>query len=472
MWFYSIELFLVISALFFFFWSLKKEPDTPTLESLAPFWGLVILLAGVMSLDFRGSFFANTYVLDPFSQWMKVIIGLGYFVTCFISKGIKDIDDRYKAEYFLFLTTATLGMVVMVSAKDLITLYTALELSSYSLYLLVPMRKRENLSSEAGIKYLLVGVAASGIMIYGFSLLFGLTQTTYLSEIAAKIPDIQMLPVFWLAFFLSLSGFLFKLSLFPFHAWAPDVYEEGNTQVIGFISTVSKVAGLAVFIRLMLLVGNGTEAIQNVWVIIAILTMTIGNLAALVQVDLKRLLGYSSIAQAGYLLVGVLCLTQKGVSAAIFYIGVYVVMNLTAFFIITQLSKDSRNVSTADVKGLYKRNPLLALTLMVSFFSLAGIPPLAGFTGKWFIFSAAINEGYSLLAIIAIANSIASLYYYLMIVKNAYSDEEAPSLEPITLKPSYKFLCYSSMVFLAVCGFFPGWLMSFAKQSIALFFAF
>ncbi len=472
MWFYSVETFLVLASLFFFSWSLRKEVHLTLFHKLVGWAGFLVLLSALFSFDFRGVFFQEVYVMDGFSQLMKVILVLGYFITLFLAQEVKDVDGKHQPEFYLFLTTSTLGMVVLVSAKDLITLYTALELASYSLYLLIPMRSNGKGSAEASIKYILIGIAASGIMVYGFSLLFGLTQTTYLNEIAAQLPLLYQMPIFWVAFFFSLAGFFFKLSFFPFHAWTPDVYEAGNTQVIGFISTVSKIAGLSVLIRFMLLAGETAHVLDDVWVAIAIATMTIGNLSALIQKDLKRLLAYSSIAQAGYLLVGVLCISEKGISGAIYYAAAYLVMNLTAFFIISQLSKNGNNVPTSAVKGLFKRSPLLALTLLISFFALAGIPPLAGFTGKWFIFSAAVNSGYNVLALVAIFNSIISLYYYLMVVKDAYSDEgiEAGGLEPIRLKPAYQIYCYLSIAVLVVTGFFPHLFMSLTKQSIAVFF--
>lgn len=467
---YSIETFLGIAALFFFCWSLRPKIEIKVLEILAAVWGLNVLLSAVLSLGLRGSFFADAYQMDSFSQVVKLILALGYFIAMLISRNMRDLEEKIRAEYYLFLTTATLGMVVLVSSKDLITLYTGLELSSYSLYLLIPLRRRDEASAEAGIKYLLMGVASSGVMIYGFSLLFGLTQTTYLDEIARQLPAVAHLPAFWVAFFLSLVSFFFKLSLFPLHFWAPDVYEGGNTQTVGFISTVSKIAGLAVLIRFLMMIGKENPVLGDVWVILAIVTMTIGNFAALVQGDLKRLLAYSSIAQAGYFLVGVLCLNQQGLSAAIFYGVVYVVMNLAAFFIVSLVSVDGKNVNLSQMKGLAARSPLLGLTLMLSFFSLAGIPPLVGFTGKWFLFSAAVTSGYKLLAIIAIFNSVISLYYYLLVVKEAYTQEKLEKVEPLELSPLARGICFCVIIFLAVGGFFPGLIMPLAQRSVALFF--
>ncbi len=471
MWFYSVETVLCAAALFFFFWSLKRDLQIPVLEHFAAIWGLIVLAGAVVSLNARGEFFANAYMMDSFSQFVKLLIAAGYCIALVISKNIQDIEGKYRPEYFLFLTTATLGMVCLVSAKDLITLYTALELSSYSLYILIPLRKRDDVSVEAGIKYLLIGVAATGVMIYGFSLIFGLTQTTYLDEIAAKLPDLMHVHVFWVAFFLSIVAFLFKLSLFPMHAWAPDVYEGGNTQTVGFISTVSKVAGLAVFIRFIMLIGFDNKSLEGVWVVIAIVSMTLGNLAAIIQGDMKRLLAYSSIAQAGYLLVGIICLNDKGLSATMFYAAVYVIMNFGAFFVTALISKEGKNVSLSDFRGLSARSPLLALTLMLSLFSLAGVPPLAGFTGKWFIFAAAVASGYKWLALIAILNSVISLYYYLLIIKEAYtSPDKGVEVKHLVLSPVSRIFCLVLIVLLAVGGFFPGILMPLAEKSVALFF--
>lgn len=471
MWFYSVETVLAAAALFFFFSSLRKNLEIGSLEKFATITGAVVLISAVLSLSFRGIFFAGTYEMDAFSQFIKLVMAIGYFITLFISRNIQDVEGKHRPEFFLFLTTATLGMTVLVSAKDLITLYTGLELSSYSLYILIPMRRRDSASIEASIKYLLIGVAATGVMIYGFSLLFGLTQTTYLNEIAAKMPSLVQIPAFWVAFFLSIVAFLFKLSLFPLHAWAPDVYEGGNAQTVGFISTVSKVAGLAVFIRFIMMVGTDNQVLQGVWIAIAVASMTLGNLSALIQGDMKRLLAYSSIAQAGYLLIGVICLNDKGLSAAMFYSTIYVVMNLAAFFVITLMSHRGENVSLSQFRGLSSRSPLLALTLMLSLFSLAGVPPLAGFTGKWFLFTAAVSSGFKVLAIVAIINSVISLYYYLLIIKEAYTTPDSGTfVQPLALSPLSRVFCFVVILVLSVAGFFPGILMPLASKSIALFF--
>lgn len=468
MWLYSVETVLSAAALFFFFWSLRKDLAVGLLEQMAGIWGAVVFLSAILSLGLRGTFFAGTYEMDAFSQFVKLILAGGYFIACLVSKNIQDIEGKYRPEYFLFLTTATLGMTILVGAKDLITLYTALELSSYSLYILIPMRKKDDASVEAGIKYLLMGVAATGVMIYGFSLIFGLAQTTYLNEIAAKLPTLIQLHAFWVAFFLSLVAFFFKLSLFPLHFWAPDVYEGGNTQTVGFIATVSKIAGLAVLIRFVMM-AHDNQVLDGVWVVLAIVTMTLGNLAALIQGDMKRLLAYSSIAQAGYLLIGVLCQNEKGLTATMFYGTVYVLMNFAAFFVVTQISQKGENVSLSQFRGLSSRSPLLALTLMLSLFSLAGVPPLAGFTGKWFLFSAAVTSGYQFLAVIAILNSVISLYYYLLIVREAYTAPERET-QALVLSPVARVFCYVVIVLLAVGGFFPGILVPLAEKSVALFF--
>ncbi|MBI4971833.1 MAG: NADH-quinone oxidoreductase subunit N [Candidatus Omnitrophica bacterium] len=471
MWFYAIETILTVAAIFFFASSLRRDLNVEALEKFASVCGAVVLASAVLSFGFRGIFFAGTYEMDAFSQFVKLILALGYFIALLISRNIHDIEGKYRPEYFLFLTTATLGMTVLVSAKDLITLYTGLELSSYSLYLLIPMRKHDNASIEAAIKYLIIGIASTGVMIYGFSLLFGLTQTTYLNEIAAKLPGLIHLHVFWVAFFLSVVAFLFKLSLFPLHAWAPDVYEGGNAQTVGFISTVSKVAGLAVFIRFVMMAGHDNRVLEGVWISLAIASMTLGNLSALIQGDMKRLLAYSSIAQAGYLLVGVLCLNDKGLSAAMFYAAVYVVMNFAAFFVVTQISEGGKNVSISQFRGLSSRSPLLALVLMLALFSLAGVPPLAGFTGKWFLFTAAVSSGFKVVAMIAIINSVISLYYYLVIIKEAYtSPDQGAYIQPLVLSPVSRLFCFAVILVLAVAGFFPGILMPLAAKSVSMFF--
>jgi NADH-quinone oxidoreductase subunit N len=324
-----------------------------------------------------------------------------------------------RAEAYVLLLAAALGMCLMVSAADLVMLYLAIETTSIPLYILAGFLREDDKSTEAGFKYLLFGALTSAILLYGFSLVYGLTGKTGLYELGAYFSDFNLVSIG--VTFLILAGLAFKVSLFPFHFWAPDVYEGAPTPVAGFLSTASKAAGFAVLIRLFSVVFVWLNADWSlILAILAVLTMTVGNLIALTQKNIKRLLAYSSIAHAGYALIGVVAFFGLGMPSVVFYLIAYVLTNLLAFGIVAIVGRVSGSDDVSAYNGLSRRNAGLALAALVAFLSLSGMPPFAGFVAKVFVFVAAVQSGWIWLAIVGVLNSIVGLYYYLNVLKYVY----------------------------------------------------
>jgi NADH-quinone oxidoreductase subunit N len=345
-----------------------------------------------------------------------------------------------KGEFYVLMLISTLGMSLMASAADIIMLYLAIETTSIPMYILAGFMTRDDKSTESGFKYLLFGAASSTIMLYGFSLLYGFTGQTNLYQIALSFYNLQLPKIAILgSLLLILVGFGFKISAFPFHFWAPDVYEGAPTPVAGFLSTASKAAGFVVVLRVLVAVFTPSAAPDwiNMLAIVSVLTMTVGNVLALVQKNIKRMLAYSSIAHAGYILIGVVAVSQLGMTGVIFYLIAYLITNLAAFGIVMTFSKVVGSDEISAYSGLSRRKPWLALAMLVAFLSLAGMPPLAGFIAKVFVFAAAVKVGLIWLAFVGVLNSIVGLYYYLTVLKYVYlyrSDDEG---KPLSISRPY-----------------------------------
>jgi NADH-quinone oxidoreductase subunit N len=465
---YLPELTLLLMALVFFFASLGNLKAS-RLRSLGLLLSAVAVIASVYSYGLKGSLFFDAYRVDAFSQLFKVIITLGLLIVIYLGEGLYGIDDTLRPEYYLFLTISAFGLVSMSSAVELITIIICLEISSFALFIIIPFRKqgayREQM--EAGIKYALFGVAASGITLYGMSYIFGMTHTTYLADLMKIIPGIILKkPLILVGLVMLLCGFFYKLALFPMHFWAPDVYEGAANETSSFVATLPKVAAVALLIRLISLAGPDAGQFTWVMMIFAVLSMTFGNLSALVQTDLKRLLAYSSIAHAGYLMIGLLCASELGYVSGIYYVVGYLFMNLACFFVIYHLAPQGENISFDDLAGLYKRSPLMALTLAVGAFGLAGIPPTIGFTGKLFIFTAAIKKDMYALVILAVINSGIAIFYYLKMVRAAYTGVDY-QVSPLNLRVSTSVLGIFFIVIIILLGIFPQGFIDFAKEAVA-----
>ncbi len=464
------EMICFLGALWLLALAMLGKPDSRrdhlTALGLATL-GAVLSLAAVWQ---DGTVFMKSYRLDLFTQVFKVILSLGLFLVICICGELKDIKERNRPEFFLLLFVCTLAMMLLVSGNHLLTIYVSLELSSYSLYVLVTLRRQEDMGVEAGIKYFLVGIFASAVMLFGIGLLYGATGAIYLDDLVSRIPRLLDQPMVLAALLFTFGGFFFKLAVFPFHFWVADVYQGANNQVTAFIATVSKVAAIAILLRLVAFTGEDGTRLVHVLVGLSVASMTVGNLAAITQQDLKRLFGYSTVAHAGYVLIGVLSLSRDGFAGAVFYAVALLVMKFTAFLVVVKVAQDGENLRVDQLAGLHRRSPLLALALMVSLFSLAGIPPTIGFTGKFLVFVAAIEKGYLALVLVAMVNVVISLYYYLLVIRAAYLLEPQGDAPAIAVSPGTRLLAGSLIVAMIVVGFFPYHLLEVAQATIGVLF--
>ena len=458
------ETFLLLMALIFFCQSLWKSSAALN-QGIAFFLSALGVIICLLSLNSSGDLFYKAYRVDLFSQTFKCLLSLGLFLVIGLGRKLKSIEERLQPEFFMFLSLSTLGLMLMVSSVELLTIFIAMELSSYSIYVLIPIRNQVGGNQmEAAIKYIIFGAAATGVMLFGMSYIFGVSQSTYLVDILQKMPLLIKEPIAVIGLLLVLCGFFFKLAVVPFHFWTPDIYQGAANETVSFVATMPKLGAVALLLRLVSLAGSGAVDLIQVLVLLAIVSMTFGNLAALVQKDLKRLLAYSSIAHAGYVLMGVLTLNSVGFSAAIFHISAYLLMNLACFLVICAVSREGENITISDLSGLYRRSPLLAFTLAVGAFALAGIPPTAGFTGKFFLFTAALNQGHLALVIIAAVNAAISIYYYLNIVRSAYG-QDPEGLPAVTLSFSNRLLNYGLILAILLMGTLPAWFIDLARTA-------
>lgn len=350
----------------------------------------------------------------------QMLFLFGAAITALLAMDVKELGSR--GEFYILMLVSTIGMSLMVSSADLIMLYLAIETTSIPMYVLAGFFKQDNKSTEAGFKYLLFGAMTSAIMLYGFSLLFGYAGTTDIYNLAFAIQAgaIETIPLMG-SLFLVLVGFSFKISAVPFHFWAPDVYEGAPTPIAGFLSTASKAAGFGVLIRFfMAAFPTISTEWSNIIAIVAVATMTLGNFLAITQSNIKRMLAYSSIAHAGYILVGVATATPLGMTSVVFYLIIYLVTNLAAFGIVFTFWRTERSDEIKSYDGFSRRAPGLGLAMMVAFLSLAGMPPFGGFIAKVLVFAAAVNADMVWLAVIGVLNSIIGLYYYLIVLKHVY----------------------------------------------------
>ncbi len=413
------ELTLLGAGLILFTFSLGK-PSSGKIKNVATVLAALTLIASLICIKSEGSLFYAAYQVDFFSQIFKVLIALATLIILIFTNSKSDLKKETRAEYYLFLFMSVLGLMMLVSSVELLAIFVSLELSSFAVYIMVPMRNNARGSgseSEAGIKYLLFGVMATGLMLFGMSYMYGLTGSTQLPVIAEKLSLMYTQPAAVVAIVLVLAGFFYKLALFPLHFWVPDIYEGASNETTAFIAAVPKLAAVALLIRFTTLVSSEGEVIVNVLMVCALLSMFYGNLSALVQKDVKRLLGFSGISHAGFVLVGLLTFQVTGYATAMYYIMGYVFMNLACFLVICSVAEKGKNVVVEDFTGLHKRAPLLAITLTVGLFALAGIPPFVGFTGKFLLLLGALKQGHLILVILAAFNTAIAIYYYLSIVR-------------------------------------------------------
>lgn len=418
--------FLLIMALFVV--SARSGQRAASL-ALLPVAALLVLCASVVSLGATGELFHASYRIDRLSQFFKLAVAFGFAFVVLNALRQSTLATEDRSDYFLFMGLSAWGLMLLASAVELVTLYLALELSSYSLYVLIPLRGKTRESAEAAAKYILFGAASTAVSLYGLSLLIAAQKTTYIAALANGSWAFADNPMGVIGLCLFVCGMFYKLALFPFHFWCPDVYQGTSNETAAFVATLPKLGAVVLLIRLSAMLKPGLE-ITNILAVLALISMTFGNLSALVQKDVKRLLGFSSVAHAGYIVVGLVAGTPQGMAAAAFYALAYVMMNLLCFWVVCRIAADGRNIQLADLNGLYKRSPALAFSLAVGAFALVGLPPTVGFMGKLFLISATWGTGYNWLVIALVLNSAIAIYYYLSLVRHAYTEEQTVPQEP------------------------------------------
>ena len=396
---------------------------------------LVLALAGVFVLRESGTItlFSDSFIVDPFARALKLLTLTGSAVTLIMSIDYWRGEGRLKFEFPILVLLATTGMLMMISANDLIALYVGLELQSLALYVVAAFDRRSARSSEAGIKYFVLGALSSGMLLYGASLIYGFTGSTLFTDIAAAVQPsgANLGLIFGLVFLM--TGFAFKISAVPFHMWTPDVYEGAPTPVTAFFAAAPKLAAFALTVRtLVAAFPSVIHEWQQIVTFLAIASMALGSFAAIGQRNIKRLMAYSSIGHMGYALVGLAAGTAEGVQGVIIYLAIYLAMTLGTFACILAMRRHGRMVEDIDqLAGLSNTSPMMAFLLAMLLFSLAGIPFLAGFFAKFYVFAAAVRAGLVTLAVIGVVTSVVGAYYYVRIVKIMYFDEPQPAFEPM-----------------------------------------
>lgn len=435
-----------------------------------------VLVAAVFAARpiFPHTTFTGMYAADEFTRFFKLMFLLGTGLTVLISAKYADDEGVNHAEYYALLLFATIGMMLMAAGSDLMTVFLGIELLSISLYVLAGYTRGRLESNEASLKYFLLGGFATGFLLYGMALIYGATGQTNLSKIAWAVshgtPNTAMLTV---ATLLLLVGLGFKVAAVPFHQWTPDVYQGSPIPVTAFMSAGPKAAVLAVMIRVF----EQSIAYMNVdWVawitVLAILTMTVGNIAALAQEDAKRMLAFSSISHAGYALVGLAAATREGSSSVMFYMLVYTFMNIGAFGVLAiAAGRNEQRTGMKDFAGFANKNPGLALVMTILVFSLAGIPPMAGFMAKFYVFMAAVKAGQTMLVLVAVLNSAIGVYYYLRFAIYMYMKEDATTaaLPPVRAGAALILALAISLYGVARLGIFPAEYLNFAGRAFLSF---
>jgi NADH-quinone oxidoreductase subunit N len=440
------------------------------------------------NIGINNTAFSGMLSIDPFAVFFKIVIVLATIVVVLMSRFSDEVnaERRTIGEYYFLLLSMCLGMMFMVGSSNLLMMYLTLEMSSLSSYVASGFTRKAKDSSEASLKYLLYGAFSSGVMLYGISIVYGLTGTLDIAGINHVLMQgsSNQLALIVASIFI-LVGFGYKISAVPFHFWTPDVYEGAPTTITAFLSVASKAAGFAMMMRAFkvmfidssvmdLPVGTWTLIsgvhIQNALMILSVLTMTLGNLVALWQDNVKRMLAYSSIAQAGYMLLGLVVLSNDGFSAVMVYFVVYLFMNLGAFYVVMLIANKINSEHIDKYRGLGKRSPFLSVSLAVFLVSLTGLPPTAGFIGKWMIFLSLINAKMIGIAIVGVLNSVVSLYYYVRIIRNMFlRDEQTVSVEPFSFPLAQKILLLSLLIPTLYFGLFFNQLLEFAQLSVQMF---
>lgn len=461
---------------------LMLEPFIPSSrKDILAYASLVALgLAGFASfrlihLDYPA--FSGMYLLDPYSTFFKFLLYIAAALVILLSMNYLKIEKINIGEYYAFLLIATAGMMVMVSGGDLITIYLGLELTSICFYVLAGFRRYEERSIEASAKYFVLGSFSSGVLLYGISILYGLAGTTNLKELANFFAATNIVSpggalvspggALIVAMVLLTVGFGFKVAAVPFHMWTPDVYEGAPTPITAFLSVSSKAASFAVFLRVFLTIFDGVQQDwQAILIVLSVATMGLGNVVAIVQENIKRMLAYSSIAHAGYAMIGLIVDDRLGIYSLMLYLMIYSFMNLGAFGVVILLQQGGMSGEAVnDFTGLAKKHPLYAFLMLVFMISLAGIPPTAGFVAKFYIFMAAVNAHLTWLAVIGLLFSVVSYYFYFRVVMVMYMKEPVGETM-LAASPALSIALLVAVAVVVLVGVFPGPLIDYAQTAI------
>ena len=424
------EIFISVSIMLFLLVGVFKKNSASLIYNLSNI-SLIILLALIINLSSLDTIylFNETYLIDNLSNYMKIIlVGSGIFVMLTGSKYIQVINLN-KIEYPILILSSILGMMIMISSNDLIVFYMGLELQSLALYVLASFNRDNLLSTESGLKYFVLSALSSGLLLYGCSLTYGFSESTNFDQILINSTEFNYGTTFGIVFIL--VGLAFKISAVPFHMWAPDVYQGSPTSVTLFFAILPKIAALSVFIKFLYTpFANMNDQWQTIIVFISIASMIFGAVAAIGQKNLKRLIAYSSISHMGYALAGLATVSNQGIQSSITYISIYLVMNLAFFSCLFMLKRNNKYYENIeDLSGLSKKHPILSFSLLIVLFSLAGIPPLAGFFAKFYVFLAVIEQSMYFLAIVGLLATVVAAFYYLRIIKIIYFDPEKEEYE-------------------------------------------
>jgi NADH-quinone oxidoreductase subunit N len=435
--------------------------------------GIVIsgfFLIRLWSVEFTA--YGGALVLDPFSIFFKLIFLVAAALSISISLRYLDIERENHGEFYSLILFATMGMMFMAGAVDLVTLYIGLETMAIATYVLVGFLRSNQRSNEASMKYFLLGAFSSGILLYGMSLLYGIAGSTRFDDIAEALSRRPITdPIALMAMITLSAGMFFKVAAVPFHQWTPDAYEGAPTSITAFMSVAVKAASFAMMVRIFMI---AIYPLRPQWVAImaavSVMTMTVGNIAAITQSNVKRLLAYSSISHAGYILIGFIAGNETGLTAVGLYLLIYTFTNIGAWAVIVALRrKDVIGEHIDDMAGLFFKHPAAAVLMLIFLLSLAGIPPTAGFIGKYYLFAAAIETGHNVLAVIAVLNAAISLYFYLRIVVSMFM-RDATEKTGLTFAPGVTMALGVALIFTLLIGIYPDPFIALARHAVPLGF--
>lgn len=470
------ELFLLAGTCFVLLADLLVKDSNRVITYLLA-QAVLLVTAGLLIMDFNGTVvttFSDMFVLDPMAKILKIsiiLVTVGIFVY---SRGYLRSREMYKGEYFTLGLFAVLGMMIMVSAKTMLLIYLGLELLSLSMYAMVAFKRNDGRASEAAMKYFVLGAIASGMLLYGMSIVYGVTGSLHLDHIASFMsthPVMQNMALL-LALAFVIVGLGFKLGIVPFHMWVPDVYDGAPTSVTMFLGAAPKIAAFAMIIRLLVEgMGDMVQGWQQILSLLAALSLLVGNLVAIAQTNIKRMLAYSTISHMGFVVMGVLAGTETGYAASMFYIITYSIISMGGFAIIILLSKDESEADQlVDLKGLSARHPWYAFMMMLFLFSMAGVPPTVGFYAKLAVIKAVVDVNIIWLAVFSVVMSVIGAYYYLRAIKLMYFDAPSEELlsQPAKVSMDFSFLLSVNGLSVLALGIFPGFLMSLCVWAINL----